>query len=101
MKITLTLYLITVTQSCSMSEQGQGYSLTPWGRDTDRITGLDDGGREYELPENVEAGETADGQPAVFERGCNRSLALLRHAGSGRPQLAGFRDRSMPVLSLA
>lgn len=96
-----TIYKVTCTKAYQMCEQGSGFSLGGWGSNTSYYEGDDDGGKEYELPANVETGETQDGCAALFEKipGA-RALSIMPHQ-SGRPQLVGLRDHSMPVLSLA
>ena len=45
------IYKVTITKSYMADEQGVGYSLRPWGNDTDYYQGYDDGGQWYNLPE--------------------------------------------------
>jgi hypothetical protein len=54
---TVRLYRITVRKAYMMCEQGDGWSLTPWGRDTEYYEGSDDGGREYVLPAGYRVGD--------------------------------------------
>ena len=61
------LYQITITKSYMMSEQGTGFSLEPWGNNTDYYEGYDDGGKDYQLPEGYELSKTTSGEAAIFD----------------------------------
>jgi hypothetical protein len=69
---TVKLYKTTITKAIHMSDQGSGYSLTPFGDDTAMIQGYDDGGRDYILPDYLDLSETVGGEPAIYfgERHC-------------------------------
>lgn len=62
------IYVVECTQAYSMSEQGVGFSLRPWGDDTEYYQGDDDGGTYYDLPENYELSETKYGEPAIYRK---------------------------------
>lgn len=51
---TIKIYKITITKAYMMSEQGEGFSLTPWNGNNIDYEGYDDGGKEYFLPEGYE-----------------------------------------------
>lgn len=93
---TVTLYKITITRSIMMSDLGCGYSLRPWGNNTDMIEGHDDGGEQYVLPQGFEVSSTIGGEVAVF-RG-SQHCPLVCHP-SGRPQIVSHPDS--PVLKRA
>lgn len=93
---TVTIYKNTCTQSVSIWDQGTGFSLAPWGDDTDVIKGYDDGGRVYNLPDGYTVGEIWGGLPAIFDAQDNH-CEIIKHS-SGNPQLVSGFDRPMPVL---
>jgi hypothetical protein len=63
---TVTLYKVTTTKAYMMSEQGTRFSLTPWFSNSPYYDGYDDGGREYQLPEGYQLGQTIDETPAIY-----------------------------------
>ena len=93
---TVKIYKVTCTKGATIAEQGTGFSLRPWGNNTDRIEGHDDGGTLYVLPDKFEVSETADGRAAIF-RGAEY-CEILMHS-SGRPQI--ITRTECPVLSPA
>lgn len=64
---TAKIYKITITKAYMMSEQGEGYSLRPWGNNTDYYEGYDDGGKYYELPEGYEVAECVTGDLQIYD----------------------------------
>lgn len=81
-----------------MSEQGEGFSLQPWGRNTPYYQGYDDGGKEYLLPAGFEVAETQFGEKAIYHG--NDYCELRIHPPSGKPQLAFIDSTNMPVLKM-
>lgn len=77
-------------------EQGTGFSLRPWGENTNQYTGSDDGGKEYYLPEGYELAETQDGEKEIFHG--NVCCRIKLHS-SVIPQLISAAVE-MPVLDL-
>jgi hypothetical protein len=61
------IYKVTCTKAYQMAEQGEGFSLTPWGKDTEYYDGFDDGGKDYELPDGFKLAQTIDGTPAIYK----------------------------------
>jgi hypothetical protein len=61
------IYKITCTRAFMANEQGTGYSLTPWGRNTPHYQGSDDGGREYVLPSSFVVGETKYTEKMIYQ----------------------------------
>ncbi len=60
------IYEVTCYQSFMMSEQGTGFSLMPWGRDTREYKGYDDDGIMYSLPEGFRVSDLVDGGKGIF-----------------------------------
>lgn len=58
------IYKITCTRAVMMDEQGEGYSLYPWGDDTCSYEGYDDGGEMYVLPAGYKVGRSQYGEKA-------------------------------------
>lgn len=79
------LYKITITKAYMMSEQGTGYSLTPWSGNNVDYEGYDDGGRDYLLPEGYKVGETVDGTIAIFD--ANDQYCSISAKNNGNPTL--------------
>lgn len=94
----VTLYKINCTKAFSMVEQGEGYSLTPWGDNTASYEGSDDGGKEYNLPDGYSVAQTKAGDMAIYDQN-NCHCAILVHS-SGGPQLVSSALKR-PVLDLA
>ena len=95
---TVKIYKRTCTKGYMMDEQGETYSLTPWGDDTPYYTGYDDGGEDYILPDNYELGETTSGEKAIF--GPDGAYCDIYMHSSGLPQLISAL-RNAPVLKLS
>lgn len=96
-KNTVKIYLVTCAKAYSMSEQGSGFSLHPWGSNTDYYEGYDDGGKEYILPEGFRVGmSVGEGLQIYREQEC---CSLVTHS-SGRPQIVTLRH-GWPVLEPA
>ena len=60
------IYKITCTRAVMMDEQGEGYSLYPWGDDTCSYEGYDDGGKMYVLPDGYEVGRSQYGEKCIY-----------------------------------
>lgn len=86
---TVTIYKVTCTEGYMMDEQGTGFSLEPWGRDTTYYKGYDDGGKEYLLPVGYEVGETKYDEPAIYLDG-TYYCDIVRDTG-GIPTLVSSR----------
>lgn len=61
------IYEVTCYQSFMMSEQGTGFSLTPWGRDTMEYKGYDDNGTLYILPDGYKVADLVNGGKGIFD----------------------------------
>ena len=59
------VYQITCDRAYAMYEQGTGYSLAPWGENTEYYEGDDDGGTVYILPDGYQVGTTSGGYELV------------------------------------
>ena len=58
----VTLYKVTITKAYIASmELGSHFSLSPWGMDTAEYGGYDDGGKEYEMPNDFCVAESNGG----------------------------------------
>ena len=95
---TVTIYKVDCTRAYMMSEQGTGYSLEPWGSNTDYYEGDDDGGREYVLPDGYKVAPNTIGEPCIWDA-AGRHCIIMMHS-SGLPQLVSGQNK-MPVLSEA
>lgn len=61
------IYKVTCTKAFMMDEQSEGFSLAPWGNNTEYYEGFDDGGKDYDLPDGFELAETIDGTLAIYK----------------------------------
>jgi hypothetical protein len=68
-----------------MSEQGTGYSLQPWGNNTDHYQGHDDGGKDYTLPEGYTIAQSNGGTVEIYDEQGNH-CEIITHT-SGLPEL--------------
>lgn len=93
---TIILYKITCTKAYMIGEQGESYSLRPWGNNTSYYEGHDDGGKKYILPEEIEIGEDKYGETMLFDAD-GHHVSITVHEPSGRPQLV-IGMHNMPVL---
>jgi len=95
---TVTIYENECTKGYSIHDVGSGFSLRPWGQNTEYFEGFYDGGKKYELPSGYIVGMSNGGTEEIYdkERNC---CGIFRHS-SGRPQLFGAGSRC-PVLELA
>lgn len=66
MSNTVKIYNVTITQAYMMSEQGTGFSLNPWGKNTMYYSGYDDGGKDYILPDGYELAESNSGEMHIY-----------------------------------
>lgn len=62
---TTKIYHNTCTKAYMMSEQGSGFSLRPFGNNTEYYEGFDDGGVDYVLPNGFAIAESCC--PGTFE----------------------------------
>ena len=92
---TVTLYKVVCLKGYQMAEQGEGFSLEPWGEDTEYYEGEDDGGKEYLLPDGYTLSETKYGERAIFDSDMSYCHILVHSCG--RPQLSSGSHKS-PVL---
>lgn len=60
------IYLVTCTQGYSMDEQGEGFSLEPWGKNASYYEGYDDGGQDYILPKGYHLAENTLRQTLIY-----------------------------------
>ena len=96
---TCKIYQIDCTEAYQMSEQGTGYSLEPWGRNTAYYQGGDDGGKEYRLPDGYTVGMDGTGSQRIYNPAGNpcdlvgrNYPALIDHAlGPKATRLAKVR----------
>lgn len=78
----VTIYKNTCTKAFMMSEQGTGFSLSPWGEDTAEYEGYDDGGQEYLLPEGFTVAESKGGTMEIYdEKGKHCTLFKAKNGG--------------------
>ena len=64
---TVKLFKVICTNAYQMSEQGENYSLSPWGRDTEYYQGFDDGGKQYILPEGYSVSDSTMGELQIYD----------------------------------
>lgn len=64
---TVKIYEVTRTKTYQMSEQGTGFSLVPWGENTEYYEGYDDGGKDYILPDGYEVADDTNDQPHIYD----------------------------------
>lgn len=81
---TVTIYRVHREGTYSMYEQGESYSLEPWGDDTSYYEGWDDGGQKYMLPEGCTVGKLISGEKMIFSDG----MAVPLIEVNGKPALA-------------
>jgi hypothetical protein len=62
-----------------MYEQGVHYSLSPWGTDTDRYKGNDDGGEGYQLPDGYEVAEDVTGDLQIYNAAGHACILVGRN----------------------
>jgi len=82
---TVRIYKIDCTRAFMASEQGTGYSLTPWGKNTPHYQGSDDGGTYYILPDGFELAETKYTEKIIYQG----DLACPLFKKYGQPAIAG------------
>ncbi len=95
---TVKIYKVETTKGYMMSEQGIGFSLRPWGTNTEYYEGSDNGGQDYILPEGYEVHKMTDKQEEIFFG--DEHVDIVVHK-SGRPQLIRADFHNMPVLEKA
>jgi len=62
------IYKVTCTKAYMASlELGTRYSLEPWGKDTAYYEGIDDGGKDYLLPDGFCPERSKDGTIAIYK----------------------------------
>jgi hypothetical protein len=84
---TVKLYKITRTKTYMMCEQGEGFSLYPWGSNTPSCEGEDDGGKDYILPDGYHIGETKSGEKMIYD--ANDKYMIIGKTSHGMPMLLG------------
>jgi len=95
---TVTIYKVECTKAYQMNEQGTGYSLTPWGNNTDHYEGDDDGGRLYTLPEGYTVAQcNSDTNELYDEQG--KHCSIVMHS-SGLPEVVSTTRRKVLNLNL-
>lgn len=92
---TVILYFVTCTRGYMADERGSGYSLRPWGNNTEYYEGDDDGGKHYELPEGYHIAESVSGEYKIYDPQ-NRYCDIIEHS-SKLPQLISLATE-MPIL---
>jgi len=90
------LYRITIQESYSIYEQGEEFSLSPWGKNTDRYKGFDDEGEEYILPDGYEVSESNCGTMEVYNSRGHHCAIIMN--GSGLPELIDSDRGDFPIL---
>ena len=83
---TVKIYKITCTKAYSISEQGIGFSLNPWGENTDTIEGFDDGGKFYDLPDGFEVAESKFDSLEIYDKTGNHAI-ITAAPGDNTPAL--------------
>ena len=83
---TVKIYKITCTKAYQISEQGVGFSLKPWGENTDIIEGVDDDGRLYDLPDGFEVAESNFGDMEIYDKKGNHAT-ITAAPGDNAPSL--------------
>jgi hypothetical protein len=91
------IYKITRTKTFRMDERGVGFSLSPWGEDTEEYEGYDDGGQYYDLPIGYTVAESKSGDEQIYNA-ANEHCPLVLNS-CGRPQI--IDNKNCPVLTLA
>ena len=82
------VYKTTCTSAYMACEQGEGYSLSPWGDNTDYYQGYDDGGQDYILPDGYKLAETKSAELMIFDQAGNSAQIAMNDAGC--PELMTF-----------
>jgi hypothetical protein len=91
------IYKITRTKTFQADEKGVGFSLAPWGEDTDNYEGYDDGGQYYDLPSGYTIAESKSGDEQIYNAS-GEHCPLVMHV-CGRPQI--IDNKNCPVLTLS
>lgn len=81
---TVKIYEHTRTETYMMREQGTGYSLYPYGKETRYYKGYDDGGQEYIIPEGFTVTEGQDEQLHFYDNRGNYCELTSRY---GKPAI--------------
>ena len=72
------IYKNTCTKAYMMAEQGSGFSLRPWGNNTEYYEGGDDGGIDYVLPAGFVCAESCTpGTLEIYEGDYPSTLTSL------------------------
>lgn len=61
------IYRVEVEKAYMAEEQGFGFSLSPWGENTQEYEGSDDGGKDYILPSGFEVAESNFGSMEIYD----------------------------------
>ena len=86
---TVKIYKITQTESYMMMEQGTGYSLNPYGKETRYYKGYDDGGIDYIIPDSFTVETGNDEQLHFYDSNGNYCELVSRY---GKPALVADDD---------
>lgn len=86
--MTVKIYTVVCTEAYQMSETGERFSLSPWGKDTDRYKGYDDGGKDYILPAGYTVELSQEDIPMIFFE--NQLITLVSY--NGRPALQHYSN---------
>lgn len=92
MKTTVTVYKVTVTKAYRAEEIGVGWSLNPWGKNTEYYEGYDDGGSLMELPEGYTYAETKYGTLELYGPDDRRTAIISKQ---GQPAIITPRGGSI------
>ena len=90
---TVKIYKVTRTKAYMMSEQGTGFSLTPWGNNTPDYEGYDDGGKDYTLPDGFTVETGNDEQKHIYNTN-NKCCELF--SSKGHPAI--MTDDPEPII---
>jgi len=77
---TVTIYKVTCTKGYQITDKGTGFSLAPWGRNTDYFEGFDDGGKEYVLLDGYHVAESNSGSLEIYDP-ANQRCAITNRFG--------------------
>lgn len=84
---TVKIYKVTCTTAPSMDAEGSGFSLSPWGSNTDHYEGYDDGGIDYHLPPSCTLATTRSGELTIFDAKGNSCFLISEDPRKQRPAL--------------
>lgn len=85
---TITGHKVTVTEAYMMSEQGAGYSLSPWHGDSRYYQGYSEE-VEIEIPDDWHIGKSAYGERLLFQDGAISGVTLEEAMALGIAKVRG------------